>query len=405
MADEPLWWRRPLLRDDDEVRRATWLELFVDLMFVAIISACARGLAVDVTPAGVGRFIVVFLPAWWIWLGLTIYDDRLDTDDVSHRLAFFAIMIALGGMAVSAREFFTGGFALYALSYVASRVVIVGLWLRGGLHNPRLRPLTTRYAIGFTLAAALWLVALTVPWPARLWVVVIAIVLDFGTPMTTLSAQTDLPRLSRSHLPERFGLFILIVLGESVISVEQAVGANYLLGSLAHISAGPSSLVIAFVLWWLYFDHVAEYPPLPGPEITLAWSYPHLALALALGMLGASIQAYVGIATTSAAGALMLMCLAVGIAYAMIGLLEFFTEPSVERRHPARTLAVHLGAAVIAIGVGWLGRFAGDLWVFGTLVVLGVGQIVYGMVSRARYLRWETEEPDLKEPAEEGIEG
>jgi len=102
MVEGPLWWRRPLLREEDDegARRATWLELFVDLMFVAIISACARGLALDVTPQGVGRFVIVFLPAWWMWLGLTVYDDRLDTDDVSHRVAFFAIMLALGGMAV-----------------------------------------------------------------------------------------------------------------------------------------------------------------------------------------------------------------------------------------------------------------------------------------------------------------
>ena len=128
MVDEPLWWRRPTLREDeDEVRRASWLELFVDLMFVAIISACARGLASDISLAGVARYCTVFLPAWWIWLGLTVYNDRLDTDDVSHRLSFFVIMVALGGMAVSVREFFTNGFAIYALSYVTARIVIVAL--------------------------------------------------------------------------------------------------------------------------------------------------------------------------------------------------------------------------------------------------------------------------------------
>ncbi|MDR3686426.1 MAG: low temperature requirement protein A [Coriobacteriia bacterium] len=393
MVDEPLWWRRPMLReDDDETRRASWLELFVDLMFVAIISACARGLALDVTLAGVGRFIVVFLPAWWIWLGLTVYNDRLDTDDVSHRLSFFAIMLALGGMAVSAREFFGGGFAIYALSYVAARVVIVGLWLRGGLHNPRLRPLTTRYAIGFSLAAALWLVALALPWPARLWVVLAAIVIDFGTPALTMAAQSTLPRLSRSHLPERFGLFILIVLGESVISVEQAVGNNYLRGSLAHITAGPAALALAFVLWWLYFDHVAENPPLPGALMTLAWSYPHLVLALALGMLGAGIQAYVGVASANPRATTMLVCVAVGAAYAMIGVLEFMTEPSAERHHPVRSLGVHGGSAFVAVFAGFLSGITDDVWIFLVLVALGVLQIVYGFATRARHLRWDAEE-------------
>ena len=274
-----------------------------------------------------------------------------------------------------------------------ARIVIIVLWLRGGLHNPRLRPLTTRYAIGFSLAAALWLVALAVAWPLRLWIVVAAIVIDFATPAFTLGVQSELPRLSRSHLPERFGLFILIVLGESVISVEQAVGNNYLRGSLAHITAGPAALALAFVLWWLYFDHVAEQPPLPGALVTLLWSYPHLVLALALGMLGAGIQAYVGIAGASAQATLMLVCFAVGIAYAMIGVLEFMTEPSAERHHPVRSLGVHGGSALLAIGVGFLGGVVNDLWVFAALIALGAVQIAYGFATRARHLRWEADEP------------
>jgi low temperature requirement protein LtrA len=392
VVDQPLWWRRPMLREGDEERRASWLELFVDLMFVAIISACARGLALDITPTGVGRFVVEFLPAWWVWLGLTVYNDRLDTDDVSHRLSFFLIMLALGGMAVSARQFFGTGFTVYALSYVAARVVIIGLWLRGGRHNPRLRPLTTRYAIGFSLAAALWLAALALPWPARLAVVLAAIAIDFGTPATTIRIQSVLPQLSRSHLPERFGLFILIVLGESVISVEQAVGTDYVRGSLAHISAGPAALALAFALWWLYFDHVAENPPLPSSLVTLLWSYPHLALALALATLGAGIQAYVGVAGASTRAAMMLVSVSAAVAFAMVGILEFMTEPSAERHHPVRSLGVHGGSAVLAVGAGALAGAIDELWILAALVALGVVQIAYGLLTRARHLAWDAEE-------------
>jgi low temperature requirement protein LtrA len=398
MVDEPLWWRRPLLREDeDEMRRASWLELFVDLMFVAIISAVSRVLAADVSLLGVARYTLVFLPAWWVWLGLTVYNDRLDTDDVSHRLSFFAIMLALGGMAVSARGFFGEGFAVYAISYATARVVIILLWLRGGLHNPRLRPLVTRYAIGFSMAAALWLVAIALPWPARLWLVVLAIVIDFATPLTTMQLQNGLPRLSRSHLPERFGLFILIVLGESVISVEQAVGTDFLRGTLAHVTAGPAALALAFVLWWLYFDHVAENPPLPGALITLLWTYPHLALALALGTMGASIQAFVGNLAVDVPASMMLMCASVAVCYAMIGILEFMTEPSAERHHPARSLGVHGGSAVVAFALGFLGGTIAPLWIFTALVVLGALQIAYGLITRARHVVWDS--------AHEGAEG
>lgn len=391
MVEEPLWWRRPLLReDDDEARRASWLELFVDLMFVAIISALSRALALDISLAGVASYILVFLPAWWIWLGLTVYNDRLDTDDVSHRVSFFAIMVALGGMAVSARTFFGSGFYIFALSYAAARLVIIVLWLRGGVHNPRLRPLVTRYAVGFTIAALLWLVAMAVPWPGRLLVVILAIMVDFGTPTTTMHVQSGLPRLSRSHLPERFGIFVLIVLGESVISVEQAVGNDFLRGSLAHVSAGPATLALAFVLWWLYFDHVAENPPLPSSLATLLWTYPHLVLVLALGAMGASVQAYVSVLAANPAAATMLMCFSVGIGYAMIGVLEFMTEPSAEQVHPARSLGVHGGCALVALSLGLVGGSIDGLWIFASLIALGAVQIVYGFVSRSRQVPWES---------------
>ena len=391
MVEEPLWWRRPLLREDDEgTRRASWLELFVDLMFVAIISALSRGLATHISPLGVAGYVLVFLPAWWIWLGLTVYDDRLDTDDVSHRLSFFAIMLALGGMAVSVRTFFGAGFAVFALSYAAARLVIIILWIRGGVHNVRLRPLVTRYAIGFSIAALMWLVAIFLPWPSRLLVVVLAILVDFGTPATTMSLQGDLPRLSRSHLPERFGLFILIVLGESVISVEQSVGNDFLRGSVAHVTAGPATLTLAFVLWWLYFDHVAENPPLPGSLATLMWTYPHLLLVLALGAMGASVQAYVTVLASDPAAAIILMCFSVGIGYAMIGVLEFMTEPNAERAHPVRSLGVHGGCGLLAAALGLTGGSVNALWIFATLVGLGVLQIAYGFATRSEHVAWES---------------
>jgi low temperature requirement protein LtrA len=220
--------------------------------------------------------------------------------------------------------------------------------------------------------------------------VLAAIFIDFATPWVTLDAQRGLPRLSRSHLPERFGLFILIVLGESVVSVEQAVGSNYLRGSLAHITAGPAALAMAFVLWWLYFDHVAENPPLPSPVRVLLWTYPHLVLALALGTLGAAIQAYVSYAGASRTTAMMLVCFSMGTAFAMIGLLEFMTEPSAERHHPWRTLGAHGGSAVAAFALGIFAGTVDDLFIYLSLVALGVLQIAYGFVTRARHVHWES---------------
>jgi len=393
MAEELLiWWRRPVLLDAEEDRRASWLELFIDLMFVAIISALAKGLAADVTLTGVAVFTLVFLPAWWIWTGLTIYNDRFETDDVSHRIAFFVVLVALGGMAVSARHFFLDGFWLYALSYVLARLVIIALWLRAGYHNPAARPLTTRYSIGFGAAATLWLLALAVPWPARLDIVLLAIAIDFATPLLTLSAQRELPRLSATHLPERFGLFVIIVLGEAVIGVEGTAALDFMHGSLLDAAVGPAALAVAFVLWWLYFDHVAENPPPASPLASMAWAYPHLLFALVLGMFGAAAQALVAEGRTHDAAALALACVSVGLSYATIALLEFATEPGAERQHPAASLSVHLGAGLGALLLAFVAGPMGALTVMLLLTALGVAQIAYGYATRAYHFEWDAEE-------------
>ena len=99
-----------------------------------------------------------------------------------------------------------------------------------------------------------------------------------------------------------------------------------------------------------------------------------------------------GVALASPHATMVLVCLSVATAYAMIGILEFMTEPSAERHHPARSLGVHGGSALVAAGCTLLDGVVNDLVIFGVLVALGVLQIVYGFLSRARHLRWDSKE-------------
>ena len=76
----------------------------------------------------------------------------------------------------------------------------------------------------------------------------------------------------------------------------------------------------------------------------------------------------------------------------MIGVLEFMTEPSAERHHPARSLGVHGGAALVAGALALASGSIDELWIFAVLVALGVAQIAYGFVTRARHLAWDADE-------------
>jgi low temperature requirement protein LtrA len=84
-----------MLRSDIEERRATWLELFLDLVFVAFIARLSALLATDISWVGLGRFLLLLLPGWSIWLSMTVYQDRFETDDVSNRLAVLFISLTV----------------------------------------------------------------------------------------------------------------------------------------------------------------------------------------------------------------------------------------------------------------------------------------------------------------------
>lgn len=378
MAQRVSWWRRPELRSGDEERRASWLELFVDLIFVAIIATISTTLARDLTIAGVARATITFLPAWWIWIGLTVYNDRFETDDVSNRLSFFVILLALGGLAISARDFFGEGFRFYAASYILARFVLIVLWIRSGLHNPVARQLTTRYATGISISVMLWLAAMAASGAVRMGLVIAAILVDFGTPFTTTVIQQRLPRLSPTHLPERFGLFVIIVLGEMVVGTESVLGIEFAQRTFVHVSAGVAAVALAFVLWWLYFDHVAQNPPLAQIWSTLGWSEGHMVLVLAITSLGAATRALVS-ESGEAGSASGLAALSVGAAFAMIAYLEFLTEPSHEDQHRRTSVSVHMGSSLLALVLAGFAPRMSPTLVLAILAGLGVAQVVYGL--------------------------
>jgi low temperature requirement protein LtrA len=392
MTDAGSWWRKPLLQTNEDERRASWRELFLDLVFVALIAQLSTRFAHDVTWAGGLRFVLLFLPAWSVWLSMTVYNDRFDTDDVSERLATLIIIITVAGMAVFAKGFSNPDFVGYAASFIAARAIIVWLWLRAGYHNPGARPVTSRYAAGFSVAIALWIAAVFAPVPIRIGLVASALVVDFATPGLTAPYQSLLPRLSSSHLPERFGLFVIIVLGESVVSVV-AVLARMPMATFraSDVAATAFVIVFAFSLWWLYFDHVAENPPLPGFPRTWAFGLLHLPLMVSLTAVGAGTQAFIASNADGSPAITALIAASAAVTFATIGLLEYTTEPTAERKHPVKSGVVHISATVAAGLVALAAAVIPTLGALVVLLVLAVAQVVYGIGIRARHAHHDME--------------
>ncbi|TML48802.1 MAG: low temperature requirement protein A [Actinobacteria bacterium] len=128
------WLVPPRLRtaaDAPEERRATWLELFFDLVFVVAIAELTRQLVLDHSLSGFAEFAGLFVPVWVAWQGYMAYADRFDSDDLAFRVAYFLAMLAIAAMAVLIPDVAIGiHSAGFAISYVALRSIMLGLYAR-----------------------------------------------------------------------------------------------------------------------------------------------------------------------------------------------------------------------------------------------------------------------------------
>ncbi len=321
--------------DDEEDRRATWIELFFDLVFSVAVTVLAGRLSHGLTLGALLGFLGLFVPLWWSWIGTTFYATRFVDDDLMYRLTTLAQTVALGGLGLTARDGAAGSAAGFALAYAFLRGLLVLQYVRVARAIPDARPLAVRYAAGFGLAAALWLASAFVPGPARfvLWAVGLAV--DIGSPISAGRIQTDLAP-DDAHLPERFGLLTLIVLGETMALVVFGVGEMPLTPLLG--VAAALAIVLAFALAWLYFANLdgsaIHAARLKGHVITYqVWLYAHLPLAAAITTMGVGVEYALRHAPLAPlpASERWLLCGSAAVCLAALGVIHWTSAPPEDR--------------------------------------------------------------------------
>jgi low temperature requirement protein LtrA len=275
-----------------EERTSTPLELFFDLCFVVAVAALARGLHDEPDLGGTLRFLGLFVPVWWSWMIFTWYATAFDNDDVPYRVTLLAAMLSMLGLAASVGEVGVeeGAAASFVLAYASMRVLMTGLFVRAGRHVPAsLRPFVTIYAAGNALGAAVWISSLLVPGPGRYAVWAAGIFVELLGPILAVRTLSN-PRVSfhPRHIAERYGLFTIIVLGESVLAV--AVGTADTNWEPSAVLTAAFGFVVAACLWWLYFDHVGSSGIELGPRPAFYWGYGHFAVYAGIAAFGVGTQ-------------------------------------------------------------------------------------------------------------------
>lgn len=373
------WWQVPRLHGEEEQeteRRVSWLELFYDLVFVVVIAEVAHYLSGHLSLEGIAGYLLLFAAVWWAWIGGTFYNERFETQDISYRLITFCQMVPVAAMAIFAYNGLGTTSVQFILSYVAVRIVIVCMWVRAGWHVPRFRPVSRRYTIGFSTSIALLLISTQITPPLRFMLWAVALLLDLFTPAFTATYQTQLPRFSTSKLPERFGLFVLIVLGEAIVGVISGVAAKEDLTLVTGIALALG-MALAFGLWWIYFDFIARRPFRAGFWWSVGWNYGHLPLVMSIAAIGAGLITLLESETSPES--YQLIGGALGLALVAIGAIELTLRRDLDEPTDLRTsVLLKWAAAPFAVLLGAFGTQLGLIGFLACLLPLLWVQMAYG---------------------------
>ncbi|WP_406861444.1 low temperature requirement protein A [Streptomyces sp. HUAS MG47] len=281
---------------EESHRAATPLELFFDLCFVVAVAqagaefvhAVAEGHAGE----GLASYALVFFAIWWAWMNFTWFASAYDNDDVLYRVV---TLVQIAGVLVLAagvsRAFQDHDFLVVYLGYLVMRLAMASQWLRAAHHagSDAERTMCRRYAGGVITVQIGWIALLLVPETARPWVFLVMALLELAVPMY---AEKDVTTAWHPHhIAERYGLFTIIVLGESVaaatVAVKSGVTEHDALGELLPIAAG--GLLIVFAAWWIYFV-VPAHDRLTETGQGFLWGYGHYVIFASAAAIGAGIE-------------------------------------------------------------------------------------------------------------------
>ncbi|MFE2166425.1 low temperature requirement protein A [Streptomyces sp. NPDC059447] len=350
-------------RRRDELHRAsTPLELFFDLCFVvAIAQAGARlvhALAEGHPGTGVIGYFFVFFGVWWAWMNFTWFASAYDVDDVPYRLATFVQIVGVLVYAAGvSRAFDENDWTVPVIGYIIMRVALTAQWLRAAAgEEGAARTSALTYAAGLVICQAGWVALLFAPAGAKRWLFLVLVVAELLVP--AIAERSHQTSWHAHHIVERYGLFTIIVLGETIsaatVAVKSALDEHDAVGLLLPIAGG--GLLIVFAAWWIYFA-VPMHERLNTNREAIPWGYGHLLIFAS----GAAIGAGIEVAVEHAVGAAHISQVAANAAVTVPSAGFLLMVWLLHSRHFKRGVAQQLTlpvASVVVLACTWAGAYA-----------------------------------------------
>jgi low temperature requirement protein LtrA len=367
-------------------QRATSLELFYDLVFVFAITQISHHLLGHLTWTGAGQSALLLLVVWWSWNYTTWVTNELDPDSPVVRVLMIALMLGSLMMAVAIPDAFGDDALLFTGCYVAIQVgrhtfLTFVAAAPGEIERER----AGRILTWFVVAGFFWIAGALADGTARTVLWLIALAIDYGAPLVVFwvpwrpRLHGDAWQVETSHFSERFGLFIIIALGESIVTTG-ATTAELHLDNVTAIAFATAFLTTAG-LWWLYFTAVARIAEQQleraADRTTLARdAYTYLHVVLVAGVVVSAVGDELVIAHPRASLSTAEVIAVVG------GPALYLLAHALFRLRIAGTLSMRRFAAAVACALIGVAGSGADALVLG-LLVLAVVVGVIGLDQRA----------------------
>jgi low temperature requirement protein LtrA len=233
-----------------EEKRVAPLELFFDLVFVFAITQVTGLMSEEASWSGLGRGMLILSVLWWAWAAYAWLTNYVAAEEDTERLLMLAVMGAFLVAALAVPRAFDDDALAFAVAYAAARWLHIFIFAEANDDIDAAEAIR-RLARTALPAPALLIVAAFLDGAAQTLLWVAALCIDFAGPFVFGVRGF---RVSPGHFAERFSLIVIIALGESIVAIGTGLHGELDAGT---IGAALLGLVIAFALWWAYFDVVA----------------------------------------------------------------------------------------------------------------------------------------------------
>ena len=371
-----------------EEEGSTWLQLFFDLVYVAILVELGNRLAGDLTLEGVVQFALLFVPIWWSWLEFVDYGRRYPIDDIGQRVLTVLYMAIMLLLAFEIHNLTGAGTVTFLFTYGLSKFVLVLMYGRAWAQFPSYRHQASHRVVGYILAGLLW-IAIAFVAPSNMWLWFLPIVFGMLLPALSrfwhkISGKADLPGPPIKYLftLHRFGELTIIVLGEFFIKLVTSSEGREL--STVNYFIGAVLLAISVSLWWLYFDHLEHANLAKAGSHVQTWAYAHYPFMMAItayGVVGNKIFAALPRQPLDDTKRILFTA-ALATAVLAYGLIEWASKEKEEPLARSPQPWIRLGGAVALLALGFLGSSLNVGWLVLLVAAILLAQVVLDVATR-----------------------